>query len=242
MFSLPNSGWIRKDKNLPSQQDMHYEMRSMNENDLEDIIELQSVVIQNMNDREIYRTHSIDYFIEHIQMGSYAIGTFTDDGLIAYSILYFPGENEDNFGRDILLPTEELDKVAQLATVAVHPAYRGNSLQKKMYAVSLDVAKGLGFQHACCMVSPKNYSSLQNIFSHGLFIKALKMKFDRRLRYIMHRHLDYSHMIYCEEIRINSTDILGQMRLLKKGFLGFGVEAQPRGFAVSYGKDMRSIS
>ena len=89
MFSLPNSGWIRKDKNLPSQQDMHYEMRSMNENDLEDIIELQSVVIQNMNDREIYRTHSIDYFIEHIQMGSYAIGTFTDDGLIAYSILYF---------------------------------------------------------------------------------------------------------------------------------------------------------
>lgn len=242
MHLLPNAGWIKKDRSLLSQRDMRYEMRIMNERDLDDIMELQTIAIQSLKDQEVFRTHPADYYLEHFQRGSYVIGTFTDDGLIAYSILYFPGDHEDNFGRDIFLPMDELNKVAQLATVAVHPAYRGNSLQKTMYSVSLDEAKRLGFQHACCMVSPKNHPSLRNIFSQGLFIKSLKMKFNCRLRYIMHKNLDYPHVVCSKEVRIDSTDVAGQISLLKKGFLGFKSAAHHRGFSIFYGMELRRLN
>jgi len=216
---------------------MRYEMKFMDEGNLDDILALQDIAIRSLKDREIFRTHCADYFLEHFQMDSPAIGIFTDEGLIAYSVLYFPGENEDNFGRDIRLHADDLHKVAHLATVAVHPEYRGNSLQKMMYSISLDVSRDLGYQHACCMVSPKNYVSLQNIFSHGFLIKALKMKFDSRLRYIMHRHLEYPSTVCSEEVRMKSTDVWGQKCLLKRGFFGYGAVAHPGGFSVSYGRD-----
>jgi len=59
------------------------------------------------------------------------IGIFTDDGLIAYNVLYFPGVDGDNFGTDIALPSDELDKVVHLETVAVHPAFRGTRSRER---------------------------------------------------------------------------------------------------------------
>ncbi len=100
-------------------------------------------------------------------------------------------ENDDNFGDDIKLPPDELERVAHLATVAVHPAYRGNSLQSMMQGIHLDAAEKMGYEHACCMVSPKNRFSLKNILSQGLLIKAIKIKFGWRLRCIMHKDLEY---------------------------------------------------
>ncbi|MDD4163186.1 MAG: hypothetical protein PHW87_11980 [Methanothrix sp.] len=212
-------------------------MRFMDESHLMDIMKLQDLIIHSLEDREIYRTHSPDYFKDHFQMENSIIGTFTNDGLIAYSVLYFPGEKEDNFGVDISLHSDELDKVVHMATVAVHPAYRGNSLQRMMQGIHLEVAMGMGYEHACCMVSPKNRPSLQNIFSHGLIIKALKVKFDHRLRYIMHKNLTCSRIIFPEEFRIKSSDVEGQVGLLNRGYLGFRMIELPDGFAVSYGRE-----
>ncbi len=109
-------------------------------------------------------------------------------------------------------------------------------MQRMMQGIHLEAAREMGFEHACCMVSPKNHSSLQNMFSHGLIIKALKVKFDQRLRYIMHKHLDYPHVICPEEIRIKSSDVEGQICLLKRGYLGFRMKQLPDGFVVSYGR------
>ena len=39
------------------------------------------------------------------------------------NVLFFPGVDGDNFGTDIDLPNDELDKVVHLETVAVHPAF-----------------------------------------------------------------------------------------------------------------------
>jgi len=236
MYSPIKAGMIKRNKNLPSQQNMRYEMIFMDERQLMDIVKLQDFIIQSLTDKEIFRTHPADYFRKHLQTENSVIGTFTNEGLIAYSVLYFPGDSEDNFGVDIDLHRDELDKVAHLATVAVHPAYRGNSLQRMMQGIHLEAAREMGFEHACCMVSPKNHSSLQNMFSHGLIIKALKVKFDQRLRYIMHKHLDYPHVICPEEIRIKSSDVEGQICLLKRGYLGFGLIQSPDGFVVSYGR------
>ncbi len=175
-------------------------------------------------------------------MENSTIGTFTKEGLIAYSVLYFPGEREDNFGVDINLPQDELNKVVHLATVAVHPSYRGNSLQSMMQGIHLEAAQRIGYEHACCMVSPKNRHSLQNIFSHGLIIKALKIKFEWRLRYIMHKSLSCPTIIGPEEVWIKSSDTEGQIDLLSRGLMGFRLVEQPDGFDVAYGRARASTT
>lgn len=242
MYSLINAGTIKRNKDHPLQRDMPYEMGFLDDGYLRDIMGLQETIIHSLADKEIFRTHPPDYFKDHFQMENSTIGTFTSEGLIAYSVLYFPGEREDNFGADINLARNELNKVVHLATVAVHPDYRGNSLQAKMQGIHLEVAQRMGFEHACCMVSPKNRPSLQNIFSHGLIIKALKVKFDSRLRYIMHKNLSCPSFMGPEEVRIKSSDTEGQIRLLKQGFLGFRLVALPDGFEVSYGRARTSIA
>jgi hypothetical protein len=105
-----------------------------------------------------------------------------------------------------------------------------------MQGVHIEIARMMGFKHACCMVSPKNRPSLQNIFSQGLIIKALKIKFGWRLRYIMHKNLQRPNMVGPEEVRINSSDIQGQVNLLNRGLHGFRLVELPEGFGVSYGR------
>jgi ribosomal protein S18 acetylase RimI-like enzyme len=238
MSSLIRAGVIKRNKNLSMQQDMRYEMRFLEETHLTDIIELQDIISHSLADKEIFRTQSADYFINHLQTKNSIIGTFTEDGLVAYSVLYFPGDREDNFGIDISLHRDDLDKVVHMASVAVHPAYRGNSLQRIMQGIHLEVAEGMGYEHACCMVSPKNPPSLMNIFSHGLIIKALKLKFDQRLRYIMHKHLKNPDIICPEEFRINSSDVDCQIGLLNRGYIGFRMIELPECFAISYGRNL----
>ena len=242
MSSPLKSGEIKKNKNLPSQKSMHYEMKLMDESNLTEIVELQNTIIHFLDDKEMFRTHSPDYFREHFQMKNSTIGAFTSEGLIGYSILYFPGHREDSFGFDLSLNGDEMDKVVHLATVAVHPAYRGNSLQRIMQGIHLEIAKGMGCEHACCMVSPKNRPSLQNIFWHGLMIKALKLKFDHRLRYIMHRNLSRPFRDCREEFKINSLDLKTQSDLLNRGYIGVGMMESRDGILISYGKEWLSLA
>jgi ribosomal protein S18 acetylase RimI-like enzyme len=235
--SVIEAGRIKKNKGSILQEDVSYEMRFMDEGDLKDMMVLQEIIVKNLSDKEIFRTHPPEYFKDHFKVDNSVIGISTDDGLIAYNVLYFPGMHTDNFGTDIDLPSDELDKVVHLETVAVHPAFRGNSLQRRMEGVHLRIIQEMGYVHVCCMVSPKNRPSLQNIFSNGLAIKALKIKFGWRLRYIMHKNLLHPSAIGPEEIRVNGLNIEGQVDLLKKGFLGFQMIKLADGFEISYGKD-----
>jgi ribosomal protein S18 acetylase RimI-like enzyme len=237
MSSVIEAGSIKKNKGSVLQEDVCYEMRFMDENDLMDMMALQEIIVHNLSDKEIFRTHTTDYFKDHFKVENSVIGIFTDDGLIAYNVLYFPGMDGDNFGTDIGLPNDELNKVVHLETVAVHPSFRGNSLQRRMEGVHLRTIQEMGYEHVCCMVSPKNRPSIQNILSNGLVIKALKIKFGWRLRYIMHKNLLHPIAIGPEEIRINGLNIEGQVDLLKKGFLGFQMIKLADGFEISYGKD-----
>ncbi len=230
------SGYIKRNKASCLHADLRYEMRFMNEDNLDEMMDLQEIVNHHLDDKEIFRTHSADYFQEHLQVEKSAIGVFCQDGLIAYNILFFPGDGKDNFGIDINLPKEDLPNVVHLATIAVHPNFRGNSLQSKMQNAHLRMIANLGYNHVCCMVSPKNRPSLQNIFSLGLIIKALKIKFQWRLRYIMHKNLLNTCSIGPDVVRVDSKDIPGQINLLDQGFHGFHLSRLSDRFEIHYAK------
>lgn len=90
------------------------------------------------------------------------------DGRIAGSfLLRFPGEAEDNLGRDIGLPEEALCRVAHMESAVVLPRYRGRGLQKRMLdelekRIDTDV-----YTYFLATVSPDNPASCKTFERAG---------------------------------------------------------------------------
>ncbi len=217
-----------------------FEMKFLQADCLLDLMRLQNVIASNLSSPEIFMLHDDRYFREVLRHEYSIIGMINDKELIAYSIIRFPGVSEDNLGRDINLREEELAKVAHLQAVAVHPDYRGNGLQRKLTCAHLCVIEEMGYEHVCCTVSPKNPVSLRNILSFGLLIEGLCPKICNWWRYILHKNITQSNLIDMgvrrKEIRINISDIEGQLNLLKKGFKGFKIANLPEGSEVFFAK------
>jgi len=224
-----------------SQDNLLFEMEFLAEDSMQEMIELQDLILGHLPDPEIFFPHDRDYFHKIFQHDRSVIGVKVEDRLAAYSIIRIPGHAQDNLGRDIGLVDDELDRVAHLQATVVHPAFRGNGLQRKMAATHLRVIRDLGFKHVCCTVSPKNPQSLANIICSGLVIKDLRPKFGDWWRYIMYANLawpkDLRETLERSEKAITCSDLLGQQALIKDGFVGFRTTMQPQGFVVFYAKN-----
>ena len=230
-----------------------FDMKFLQACSMPDLVSLQSVITANLPCPEIFMLHDEKYLLEIFRLERSVIGVTTEDGLIAYSIIRIPGLADDNLGRDINLPEEELTKVAHLQAAAVHPAYRGNGLQRKLTSAHLRVIEELGYEHVCCTVSPKNPVSLANYLSCGLVIEGLRPKLHGWCRYILHENILRPNFINMEgpedkvqsrfleksgdcrnKIKVQISDIEGQLDLLKLGFRGFKIAFIPEGAEVSY--------
>lgn len=231
------------------------EMKFLDEGSLAELLELQNIIAADLPIPEIFMLHDERYFRETLCQEHSAIGAIAGEGLIAFSIIRIPGLSCENLGRDISMPEEELAKVAHLQAAAVHPAYRGLGLQRKLTFAHLDVIRGMGYEHACCTVSPKNPVSLSNYLSCGLAIEGLRPKKYGWLRFILHKkirqanhfpqssHIDRKEAVNRDEPgadkekkRISISDIAGQLDLLGKGFRGFRVSSHCEGAQVFYAK------
>jgi hypothetical protein len=230
-----------------------FEMKFLQAGSLPDLISLQHFIAANLPCPEIFMLHDDIYFLEIFRLERSVIGVITEDGLIAYSLIRIPGLADDNLGKDLNLPEAEMIKVAHLQAAAVHPAYRGNGLQRKLTFAHLRVIEELGYEHVCCTVSPKNPISLANILSCGLVIDGLRPKMHGWWRYILHKNIlrpNFSDMegqedevesrdleesgVCRNEIKIKISDIEGQLDLLKRGFKGFKIAILPDGAEVFF--------
>lgn len=218
-------------------QDAFYELRYLEEKDLPLLLSLQEAVALALPSPEIFRLDKPAYFRKHFEKSKSVIGAFSDGRLIAYGIISFPPPGEEHFGADIGLPPEELPKAAHLETSAVHPDYRGNGLQRKMFDIHFAALKAAGYRHTLCTVSPKNLPSIRNMFDCGMTVRALKIKFGWMLRYILHKDIQDSSLPRPKEIRrIPASDTESQRDLLRRGFYGFALDQASGEAAVLFGK------
>jgi ribosomal protein S18 acetylase RimI-like enzyme len=232
---LIEAGSIKTHQGHTPQEPVRYEMKFLDESALQDILNLQELIARDLPSPEIFRLHDEDYFSRLFRLERSVIGVIVDGSLIAYSLIYIPGKGGENLGRDVGLPEEELERVAHLQAAVVHPAYRGNGLQKKMGAAHLKVIEEMGFEHVLCTVSPKNPFSLRNVFSNGFVIRGLKPKFEGAWRYIMYKNFLHAISFRCETVSIRGSDIECQVDLLSRGYLGFDIRLLSENFEVCYG-------
>ena len=232
-----------------------YEMKFLDIGCLTKILQLQDIVAAFLPCKEVFILHDEEYFRQVLSLDRSALGVFAGEQLIAFSIIRIPGLTSENLGRDINLQERELDGVAHLQAAAVHPAHRGHGLQRKLIFVHLGVIEEMGYDHACCTVSPKNPVSLDNYLSCGLAIEGLCPKKHGWWRFILHKKImrmgsanqlraadmqnDAIRNESCPQIaisRISISDIEGQRDLIKRGFKGLRVATHPDGAQIFYGK------
>ena len=162
----------------------------------------------------------------HIGAKGFIIGTFVQDELIAFRNVYFPDvkDREWNLGYDIgLKGPEDLEQVANLQMICVHPKFRGNSLGRQMNSHAIAIIRRLRrYTHLCATVSPYNYWNVRILLNSGFTIRTLKTKYNGKLRYIVHQNLtrDIESCENNEQVSVRLTDLESQEKLFHRGFIG----------------------
>lgn len=164
-------------------------IRSLDESDVSDVLELQDNVYESLPNKDWFQKDSKRDIFKNITESGIGCGAFCGDVLIAHSIMSFPGIDTHNLGIDIDLPREELVHVAHIETVVVNPEYRGNGLQLILMKILIKKAMGKGYFHILATVSPQNDFSRKNFQRCGFKRIVTKLKYGSKLRDIVYLKL-----------------------------------------------------
>ncbi|MPQ43066.1 GNAT family N-acetyltransferase [Clostridium tarantellae] len=150
------------------------------------IMELQNIVLQGLEDRQLYVPTNREEFISYLNSHGKILGCVTEeDELIAFGVYLKRGYDKSNYGYDVGIEGEELLKVGHIDTTIVKEEYRGNSLQKIICKVLEEIGKEQGTPIMCATASPYNKFSVNTFIKLGYEIKADKIKYGGLRRYVL---------------------------------------------------------
>lgn len=218
---------------LTKKQDGHriqepYTMRLVETQEMDKVCRLQQTVYDALPNKNLLYMDSEADMLDALYSGGKILGVFTaEEALIAYRYISLPGDSAENLGRDIWLPSRELERVVHLETTVVHPDYRGNKLQKRTLDKVFELIEPMDVSHVMCTISPFNVYSLKNIMSGGLRIKALKKKYgdaeggNGMWRFILHRDLKSEQLMRAMDSKAVRMEALEtQQALIHEGYVG----------------------
>ena len=102
--------------------------------------------------------------------------------------ILIPGLSEYNYGYDLAFTEAQLLRVIHMDTAAVHPDYRGKSLQRILMQEAERYATRMGERILLTTVHPENSYSLNNILAQGYSIEKRLPKYGSE-RYILRKDL-----------------------------------------------------
>lgn len=162
---------------------MKFEITKAEEIDAAAIFDLMKSVYDNLDDKTLFFCDDLEYVKSHIEKEGFGVKAQWEGKLVASLIVRFPGDAEDNLGRDVGI--EEIHKVAHIESVVVDKEYRGNGLQNKMIKFAEDRLKQIGYTYIMATVSPDNKHSLGNFERNGYEVMNIKEKYGGLRRAIL---------------------------------------------------------
>ena len=157
--------------------------------DTDNLIRLLQQVRESMEHKEWFYLDPPENVQKMMENGAMQLWVAMDGARLAAAFtMIIPGQEEDNYGYDLGFSEEQLLKVINMDTAAVHPDYRGQGLQKKlMQTAEAEIAKE-GERILLCTVHPENRFSLQNVLSQGYTIQKKLEKYGS-VRYILRKDI-----------------------------------------------------
>lgn len=204
--------------------------------ELPELEALQAQVYEALPDKNTLQPLSTEEFQNILQGNGIMIGMYAEDMLIAFRALLDPKEDPEHLGRDCGVEEAQLSRVMYQEISNVSPDYRGHGLQRLMATIIMDAMDLERFDYVCATVKPYNIPSLKDKFGQQLVVKALKLKYGGKLRYVFFKNLKQQAPSYTESVWISMGDTSGQQRLLKDGFVGTTLQQKDEDFFVLYEK------
>lgn len=155
----------------------NFEFRRCDKNEIDRILAIQEEAFATLDNPELLRRNTPEMLLSCLSDPHYTIGAYCEGVLAGFAMLYDAGDSDENLGRDIGCPAEELDKVINLKLVIVSPAYRGNGLQRRMTEKLEEIAVQKNKRYICATVSPDNKFSRANIEGMGYEFHSQKTKY-----------------------------------------------------------------
>ena len=203
------------------------------------IAEMQKQTLNGLEDTSIFQLSTTDFIQGCLTDRGVTIGAFIDEDLVGYFMLFFPHSSSKNLGIDLHLPESELPFVVHLDTVAVIPAYRTTTLSLRLFDQVFLALESLPYHHICATVSPHNPPSARLCIKKGLVVRAIKLKFTNKLRYILYkdkRKKERSKYTDTSDISLDKID--QQKQFLAAGYEGYAITKNTEGFKLRLGKPM----
>ena len=165
-------------------------IRTLKEDDLDAILELQEKTILGLKDSTVLRKNTPEILTQSLSRDNIALGAFIENDLVAVGFAVNPLPPETDLR--INLQTHSVDKALDLKLIIVKDEYRGNGLQKALTWVLEKIAHVHGYTHFCASVSPNNSYSLNNVLSMGYEYDHQEELYDGLLRNIYVKELKVS--------------------------------------------------
>lgn len=155
---------------------------------LDEILKMQEEAMLTLPSADILRKNTPDMLKSCLNEPHITIGAFYEDALAAISILYIPGNSEENLAQYLVGIDIKKLKTANNKLCIVREKFRGNRLQYHLGVLIEQYALEKGVKLICSTVSPKNIYSINNITKLGYsYNRTLSVKkyggYDRNLYY-----------------------------------------------------------
>ena len=146
-------------------------IREGNRQDIQRVLTFLAQIRAEMLHPEWFCQDTPEEFRQRMENGSMRLWVAEDAQQLAgiFTVLY-PGISPINYGWKLNLSEEDLQRVVNMDTAAVHPDYRGQGLQRRlMETAEREVGSG---KILLCTIHPDNRYSLRNALTAGYEIQA----------------------------------------------------------------------
>ncbi len=222
---------------MPSMSERAFTFRLLTEQDVDDILAVQTVVLNTLLDKSILATLTRDEYIYMLDGNGAMIGAFMEDSLIGFRAVLEPPIDDEHLGYDVGLPEEELKHVLYQEISMVLPSYRGHGLQQQLaIKVMAHVAQSNKmYTYICSTVAPMNIPSLKDKFNQGMCTVTLKQTYGEKWRYTFTKPLAVSWEFDETEAKVVALDQFSEhIRLLNEGWHGVALNDEEDNFTITY--------
>ena len=157
---------------------MNIQIRKGSLEDTEQLIRFLQEVHENMENKDWLYLDPAEDVWAMMRSGMMELWVAMDGNRLAaaFTILH-PGLDYLNYGYDLDLSEEDLLRVINMDTIAVHPNYRGMGLQRKLVGTAEGEMAERGKKILLCTVHPYNEFSLNNFLRQGYVLERILQKY-----------------------------------------------------------------